>query len=313
MQTPFTTVNDAHCHFFSAGFFEKLGRQLDPQLPPRQVVDRLGWEWPGETAQLAERWIRELDGHHVKHCALMASLPGEEAAVQEAVRMFPDRLVGMFMADPTADGAPRRTVEALASGRLRVVCLFPAMHGYRLDSELALNLFRAADEGGARAVFVHCGQLSVGVRKMLGLPSRFDVRLGNPLDLHPALSAHLDLPVILPHFGAGFSREALMLADMHPNVHLDTSSSNSWVKFHFGLTLQQVFAQALQVLGPARLLFGTDSSFFPRGWQAPILRQQRQLVRGLGVSAADQEAIFRGNFERLLCSQEPVAASRGDR
>ncbi len=295
-------VNDAHCHFFSTGFFEKLGAQIDPQqpLPAPQVVDRLGWEWPGTSEELADRWVRELDAHQVRRCALMASLPGDETSVEAAVHRHPDRLVGLFMVDPTRDEAARRVAAALQRRALRVVCLFPAMHGFRLDGDAALELFEAAWKGKAQAVFVHCGQLSVGVRTKLGLPSRFDVRLGNPLDLHPALSSFPELPVILPHFGAGMLREALMLADMHPNVLLDTSSSNSWVKFHASLNLQQIFAQALQVLGARRLLFGTDSSFFPRGWQRSIRDEQRQLLKGLGVGADDEEAIFRGNFERLF-------------
>ena len=81
--------------------------------------------------------------------------------------------------------------------------------------------------------------------------------------------------MIIPHFGAGFLRETLMAADQCPNIHLDTSSSNSWIKYHPGLTLEAVFRQALEVVGPDRLIFGTDSSFFPRGWQRQIFEQQK--------------------------------------
>ena len=69
-----------------------------------------------------------------------------------------------------------------------------------------------------------------------------------------------------------------MAADQCPNIHLDTSSSNSWVKYHPGLTLEDVFRQALAVVGPDRLLFGTDSSFFPRGWQRQIFELQKQTL-----------------------------------
>ena len=96
------------------------------------------------------------------------------------------------------------------------------------------------------------------------------------------------MPVIIPHFGAGFFREALMAADAAPNILLDTSSSNSWIRFHPGLTLRDVFARALDVVGPARLLFGTDSSFFPRGWQQAVFDAQRQILDELGVTAAAQ-------------------------
>jgi len=106
--------------------------------------------------------------------------------------------------------------------------------------------------------------------------------------------------VIIPHFGAGFLREALMAADQCPNIHLDTSSTNSWVKYHPNLTLEDVFRQALAVAGPDRLIFGTDSSFFPRGWQRPIFELQKQTLHRLGVPEEAQERIFSGNFERLF-------------
>src|SRR5207249_331772 len=80
------------------------------------------------------------------------------------------------------------------------------------------------------------------------------------------------VPVIVPHFGAGFFREALMAAELCPNVHLDTSSSNSWVKYVPGLTLTEVFRRALAVAGPNRLIFRTASSVFPRGWRGAVLR-----------------------------------------
>ena len=74
------------------------------------------------------------------------------------------------------------------------------------------------------AVFVHCGVLTVGVRKRLGLPSPFDLRLGDPLAVAAVASRYPTVPVILPHFGAGLFREALMAADAvpeHPSRHLE--------------------------------------------------------------------------------------------
>jgi uncharacterized protein len=67
-----------------------------------------------------------------------------------------------------------------------------------------------------------------------------------------------------------------------------------------GLTLEQVFRQALAVGGPARLLFGTDSSFFPRGWQRAIFDEQQQIARAIGLDDDDRALIFGGNFERLF-------------
>jgi predicted TIM-barrel fold metal-dependent hydrolase len=149
-------------------------------------------------------------------------------------------------------------------------------------------------------VFVHCGLLSVGVRKKLGLPSRFDLRKGDPLAVAAIAVRYPDVPFVIPHFGAGLFREALMAADAAPNIVLDTSSSNSWIAFNPGLTLRDVFARALDCAGPSRLLFGTDSSFLPRGWHAAVFKSQQEMLIDLGVAEADQQLIFGGNFSRIF-------------
>ena len=150
------------------------------------------------------------------------------------------------------------------------------------------------------AVFVHCGVLSVGVRSKLGLPSRFDLSLGDPLAVARLASAFPDVPFIIPHFGAGLFRDALTAAGGCANVYLDTSSSNSWIARTPGLTLEDVFRTALAALGPSRLLFGTDSSFFPRGWQKATYAQQTGIVAGLGVLPGDSSLVFGGNFDRVF-------------
>jgi predicted TIM-barrel fold metal-dependent hydrolase len=106
--------------------------------------------------------------------------------------------------------------------------------------------------------------------------------------------------VIVPHFGGGFFREALMAAEACPSMLFDTSSSNGWIKYVPGLTLTDVFKQALAVVGPGRLIFGSDSSFFPRGWRRVIHGAQRAILEELGAEADTVEQIFSGNFDRVF-------------
>lgn len=298
-----STICDVHCHFFSSRFLEILVASDRQRLPADQhasvIAGLLGWEPPGAPEQLADRWVKELDHHGVSRAALIASIPGDEDSVAVAVARHPSRFVGFFMFDPTAADAAPRLTRALSELKLRGVALFPAMHKYRLDDERVDAVFKTAQEHRA-AVFAHCGVLTVGVRKKLNLPSPFDLRLGDPLSLSAVASRYPRVPVIIPHFGAGFLREALMAVDQCPNVHLDTSSSNGWMKYHPGLTLDAVFRQALQVAGPERLLFGTDSSFFPRGWQRAIHEAQVQAMERAGVDVRSCDQILRGNFERLF-------------
>lgn len=285
-------ICDAHVHFFSPGFFAGLGGTRD-------ALKAIGWDDPESTEALAGRWVLELDRHGVNQAALIASLPGDADSVAKAVARHPSRFVGFFMLDPTRDDAISYADRALDGG-LRTICLFPAMHRYALHDDRVARVFELAAARPGTSVFAHCGVLSVGVRKKLGLPSPFDIRFGNPLDLHGVALRFPTVPIVIPHFGAGMLREALMVASLCPNVLLDTSSSNSWIKTSPGLTLDQVFRTALDVVGPERLLFGTDSSFFPRGWNREVYEQQKSALDRLGVAAAHQKKIFGGNFERLF-------------
>jgi predicted TIM-barrel fold metal-dependent hydrolase len=289
-------INDAHCHFFSSRFLELLAPDAGGA---DALAQRLQWDVPGTPTELGDRWIAELDRHGIGRATLLASIPGDSVSVAEAVAHHPHRFVGFFMHNPTGLDSAAVLERSLKDYEMRAICLFPAMHGYRLDDVCVEPVFRAAADHGA-AVFAHCGVLTVGVRKKLGLPSRFDLRLGDPLALARVALGFPQVPVIIPHFGAGFFREALMAADQCPTIHFDTSSSNSWIRFDGGQTLEGVFQTALAVAGASRLVFGTDSSFFPRGWQAGVYEQQQRIMGSLGVSVADRDAIFGGNFNRLF-------------
>ena len=295
-------INDAHCHFFSSGFLEILTRGMT-DLPDEgraaAVASRLGWTDPGSPEHLSDRWVEELDRNRVNRAAIIASIPGDESSVAAAVARHPSRFVGFFMFNPCAPDAGERLERALTEQQLRCACLFPAMHRYRLDDERVGRVFETAARHGG-SVFVHCGALTVGVRTKLGLPSVFDLRLGDPLALAVTAGSFPSVPVIVPHFGAGFFREALMAAGQCRNIHLDTSSSNGWMKYHPGLTLDAVFREALLTVGAGRLVFGTDSSFFPRGWQKGIYDAQSAALQGAGASHADRELVFGGNFERIF-------------
>jgi len=289
-------TNDAHCHFFSSRFLELLAPDAGGA---EALAARLEWDPPGTATDLGDRWAVELDRHEVSRAALIASIPGDAVSVAEAVAHHPHRFVGFFMHNPAAASADAALERALKELHMRAVCLFPAMHGYRLDDEAVERVFKGAATHGA-AVFVHCGVLTVGVRQKLGLPSRFDLRLGDPLALARMALGFPQVPVIVPHFGAGFFRESLIAADQCPTIHFDTSSSNSWIRFHSGLTLESVFGSTIAVVGPSRLLFGTDSSFFPRGWQKGIYEQQIRAMTTAGISVDDRQQILAANFDRLF-------------
>jgi predicted TIM-barrel fold metal-dependent hydrolase len=290
---------DAHCHFLSAGLFSTIGAEAGTLIDAAEALPaRLGWDAPGDAEALGTRWTVELDRHAVARAMLIATVPGDEASVAAALRAHPSRFVGAFMFNPATPDATGR-LEAGFDAGLSTVCLFPAMHRYSIDEPFVEAVFQAAARR-RRTVFVHCGFLSVGLRTKLGLPSRFDLRRGDPLAVAAIAVRHPEVTVVIPHFGAGFFRETLMAADQARNIVVDSSSSNSWIKFLPGLTLRDVFARTIDCVGDQRLLFGTDSSFFPRGWHRAIFEVQQDVLSSLGCGESVQGAIFGGNFQRVF-------------
>lgn len=278
-------IADAHMHFFSPAFFRSLADQK--KVP--EVGSLLGWDIPDTPESLADRWIAEMDRRGVGHAMLIASIPNDAASVVAAAQRHPTRFSPVCMVNPLL---PPTALPDIPHG----IFLFPAMHRYSLHDERARSVIAAS-----KLVYVHCGVLSVGFRKKLGLPSLFDMRYSNPIDLHAIALENPDVRFVIPHFGAGYWREALMVADLCPNVCLDTSSSNSWLRYQPGkVTLADVFRRTLDVIGPGRLLFGSDSSWFPRGWVAQVLETQLQALAEAGADAEMVRGILGGNLRALI-------------
>lgn len=300
-------VFDAHTHFFSHHFFATLIGQ-SPSLsqaadPMARVAELTGWTMPPtDPVELAARWQGELDQQQIAAALMMASVPNDEDSIASAVAAFPTRILGGFFLDPTKPDAEARAQRAFDELGLRVVCLFPAMFHFSMaECAGARAVVALASERPGTAVLVHCGALSVGARRKLGLPSKFDLRYGNPLELYKLAAEFPAAKFIIPHFGAGMFREALMLADLCANVWLDTSSSNKWMNYEsIPTNLSTIFRQALRVVGHERLLFGSDSSFFPRGWVSAVFDAQVEALVEIGINTDQAAAILGGNLKRIL-------------
>jgi hypothetical protein len=228
-----------------------------------------------------------------------ASLPAEAEAVAQAAASSGGRLLGYTLVDPGAETAAGFVDRALGELGFRGLLLFPAMHHVAPSDPRCEPLFERARAAGA-PVIVHCGILQVKLRDLLGLPRPYDLSFANPLGVIPAANRFRDVTFVLPHFGGGFFHEALMAGMQCENIWLDTSSSNSWIQTVPGLSLETVFRSALDVFGSERILFGTDSSTFPRGYRGDILEQQQAALAAAGADATARERILGGNLAELL-------------
>jgi predicted TIM-barrel fold metal-dependent hydrolase len=298
-------IVDFHAHFFARTYFLTLSAQAPGEESAESRLARVsaaaGFEIPpASDAEHAARWIAELDRHGVRHMCAFASVPEETPIVCEAAARSNGRLSAFALVNPRVDGAVDRLAGLLATGRARGALVFPALHHWHWSSPEARRLLEVLDHHGA-IVYAHCGLLVVRVRDLLGMPRVADLAYANPLALVAAANAHRRVKFVVPHFGAGFLRETLLLGAQCDNVHVDTSSSNAWRATSCPKpSLAEVFARALEVFGRERILFGTDSNTFPAGWRRDRFDEQRRALLEAGADDDTIAAVLGRNGARLL-------------
>jgi len=298
---------DCHTHFFSHDFFAALARQTSPAADVDGVLAALSSRTgiaipPRDRAEHLQKWLRLFDENQVERAIIFASAPEEATAVAQALSAAKGRLLGFCLINPIAEGVVHRIHMLANECGYRGVLLFPAMHHYHVNDPRFGGVFEAIAACRMSAL-VHFGMLQVKLCDALGLPRLFDDSFANPIELQIVANRFPGVNFIIPHFGCGYFRETLMLGMQCENVLVDTSSSNAWIKTQpHPLTLADVFRAAREVFGSERILFGTDSGVFPRGWRKDILTAQVQAMNEAGLSEVEQNAILHDNAERLFAS-----------
>ena len=107
--------------------------------------------------------------------------------------------------------------------------------------------------------------------------------------------------VVVPHFGAGYWGDLLQLAWACENVLVDTSGSNQWMRWiPDEVNLEILFRKDCGTIGPGRVVFGSDSSWFPRGFATAYLDEQVRSMVYVGYSEDERDAVLYRNAAALL-------------
>jgi predicted TIM-barrel fold metal-dependent hydrolase len=297
-------VLDAHSHFFTRSFLTGLGAMTWIGPDARAVAQKLGWdEIDQDPEAVGRKWTLEMDRHGVEKMVAIHTLPDDLEQAAAGIAATNGRLVGYATVNPLADGALSAVERAVTQYAFRGIALFPAMFRFSMTSDPVFALLDLANRHSLN-VFVHCGVLKVGFRTKLGLPSAFDATYSNPLSLQRPAAEFPKANFIVPHLGSGLLRELLMVADQCANVYTDTSGIGGWAKYLDGAALGARSADALKhavhVMGAERILFGSDSTFFPRGWRRDLFDQQLITFDEAGLTNEQVKQILGQNLERLL-------------
>lgn len=254
-----------------------------------------GFPQPGTPSddydETALRWLTECKKHGLVRVVFQTG--GGNEALAGVVARHKDVFSGFAhhsIDAPDAAAQLKYAVEELGLSGYKV--LAPVV-------ELPLADDRYAD------VFEYCHQKELPVLIHFGILGGAGGVAGtvnfSPLAIAEVAARYPHANFIVPHFGCGYPNELLTLCWACPNVYVDTSGNNLWTRWTMeNWTLEQLFARFYATVGPGRIVFGSDSEWFPRGFALRYLMDQYGAVRALNWPAADIEAVFRRNALQLL-------------
>jgi predicted TIM-barrel fold metal-dependent hydrolase len=312
-------VLDFHAHFpvrrapgeddpVRAAYVGRFGEARWDAIQRHLAADQAAWrrrwgfpapEPPGDDEAMAARWAQEIERHALAGVVFLTG--GGNDRLAKIVRARPHQMIGFAHHDPFSPDAPAELERAVTTLGLRGYKIVAPLLPQRLDDERLHPLWETAERLKI-PVLIHFGPL-----RYEGIVAGPNI---SPLALQDVARGFPGVPFIVPHFGCGYPRELLHLMWVCGNVYADTSGSNEWMRWMpYPLDLKALFGKFLDTVGPRRIIFGTDSSWFPRGFAHQYLEAQLAACRELGVAEADLQMIFAGNAARLLGLGLPDAAA----
>ena len=307
-------VVDFHSHFptsrpwftgmgpdWRQGYIDRVGERR-AKIAREQALAynkewRLAWDFPKPEQESpddetqAKRWAEEIEKYGLRAVGFVTG--GGNDHLSTLTGLYPDKFIGFAHNYLFAEDAPAELKRAVNDLGFR---------GYKL---LAPGLDRPIEDEAAYPVWETCAELDIPVLVHFGvmgsgggLATHENI---NPLKLHNVAKDFPDVTFVIPHFGCAWVRETLQLCWACRNVSIDTSGSNQWIRWVPGdLTIKELFRKYLGTIGPERIIFGSDSSWFPRGFAVRYLQDQIRDAREIGMSHEQLQLIFGGNAARLF-------------
>ncbi|MHB8064075.1 MAG: amidohydrolase family protein [Ruminiclostridium sp.] len=305
---------DSHVHFDVKGYeiigienkyIEEYGIEKWNKLQSKNQYQKESWAkaWgfpkreptDDDVKQTSIRWLNEMERYNIDKLVFVTG--GGNELLSRIVQEHPQHFIGYAHHNPFETNAAQKLETAVAHQGLKgYKIIAPDLSGRMDDS--ALNPVWKVAENNQIPVLIHFGILGAAG----GLAKHDNI---NPMIMHDVARAYPDIPFIIPHFGCGHPQELLQLAWVCPNIYVDTSGSNQWIRWMpYPLTLKDLFKKYYETIGPERIIFGTDSEWFPRGFVKQYYDEQRKDCIELGMKQEEIKMIFRNNIARLLKQEE---------
>ncbi len=259
-------IIDAHSHMGPA--FDSKPAFL-PGVSPNQIIEILDRSGIDLTCLFAPAW----EGPDFIDPEYQAA----NRAIYEAAKRYPERILGYARVDPNRRG---RAIDEMRRGHDEYG--FRGLKLHPLWEHFLPNNFRLM-----APIAELCAEYRWPIIFHTGYYPTCEPALFVPLaERYPEVS------IIVAHFGYAHVADAIIAANLCPNIHLETSAN----------TTAGAIAQVLAEVDPRQILYGSDLPFTePADVLAKIGRQPN-------LSDQAKRLILGENMARLLGIEQAVAA-----
>jgi predicted TIM-barrel fold metal-dependent hydrolase len=213
--------------------------------------------------------------------------------VLEAVKKYPDRLIGNVYIDPRVPNSID-TFERYMNEGFRCVKMFPAV-GYYPDDEKYFPLYEKIESYEVPILF-HAGQTNIKViSKEPGVRKATSSKYGNPMNFDMIARLFPKMPIVLAHMGYPYYIEAWSVAHANSNVYLDIAGSGPWTE-GIPIVFNALGGQSFIPVDFKRVLWGNDNCLT----QAEHIARSDVYMRQMGSTSQERKLIFGETAKKLL-------------
>lgn len=196
----------------------------------------------------------------------------------DAAERYPDRLGALVWINPHDPDWPRDAEYAADRGALGIK-LHPKLDNYQVDFDSLREVFAFAQ------------------RRRLPICTHAETGDWSAELYAPLVETFDDVDLVLYHFNAGRPIAGILMAKHYPRVYVDTC-----------FVPREAIEVGLDVVGPGKILFGTDVPlFFDVGRPLPAFNDRRRNfhdctrdIEELAASSADRDLVLAGNARRIF-------------
>lgn len=283
---------DSHVHFPFKFFSQQTE---DPWVKKEREKWLKAWNFPepvqmDDFDELSELWYEQAVRFNLEKVVFVTAGGNENSL--KLLQKHPDKFVVYAHHDPTVDDAAEELERRLGQGFKGYKILGPAV-SVPLNDPSLYPIWEVADQHEI-PVLVHFGIMGAAG----GIAHHVNI---NPLIIHDVAKRFKRIKFIVPHFGCGYVFETLNLCWACSNVYVDTSGSNQWMKWMpYELNLEILFRKYRETIGSERIIFGTDSSWFPRGFCKAYLDEQVRAMINVGYSDDEIDRVLYKNISEMI-------------